>query len=341
MPWISSFPKIANKDTEPDLRWTNIVEKISNIFDDNIIVPPEYSKYTFRQLTKIISEYFEDYEVNFNKIKLLDFSKTAENLLKLLRPGRTSTVLMEGHLIDELKRNYNGVKDGLFVKFILNYINENGSPDQFRVFPKEYYKEMLSIIESFSSGSVYKYLISEIMDKVELASFCKGGDRRARWMLDPIHPEYGNSEECHRVAAKLSYFLIDFIDDDLLRKNKVEKYQNKIHEAKEECFKLFNEVEKKFIEEILPKAVCPMCLSKIHLNDFFRNGRNDELSVVFGHYSFRGNRDQTAHQGKNAFWLHRTCNYIQGEYTIEERVKTLKEIVSKHNSLIIDWEKRG
>jgi coenzyme F420-reducing hydrogenase delta subunit len=48
-----------------------------------------------------------------------------------------------------------------------------------------------------------------------------------------------------------------------------------------------------------------------------------------------------AHQGKNAFWLHRTCNYIQGEYTIEDRVKTLKEIVEKHSLVDINWEDRG
>jgi hypothetical protein len=338
---MSSFSKINNKDTSPDLRWKSIVEKITSIFNENAIVPNEFSNYTYNKLKKLINVYFKDYELNSHIIRKIDFSGTAQNLLKLLRPGKTATVLMEKDLIEELKTTYKGKKEGLFVKFILNYVNENGNKDQFRVLPKESYNEMLEIISQFSSGSVYRFLIKEVLEKIELAAFCKGGDRRARWMLDPIHSEYGTKEECHRVASKLSYFLLDYIDEDLENKEIGHVYKDKINKAKEECFKLLNKDEIIFITETLPKAVCPMCLEKIKLNDFFRNGRNDELSVVFGHYSFRGNRNQTAHKGKNAFWLHRTCNYIQGEYTIEERIKTLNEIVKKHNLNKINWNKRG
>jgi len=342
MAWFSGIPKIGNKDTEPDESWDKITESVLEIFDkENGILPEELEEYTKKDIRKNVFSLLEDIEKNKEKLKHMDCSTNTEVLIKLLRPGRTTTLLVNKREMESLKNKYNGEIKEPYVLIKLKYMDEKGRHPNFRLFATEDYENLLEILRSFKSDSSYYKIIKEILEKIELAAFCKGGDRRARWKLDVVHSEHGEKEDCHKVAAKLTYFLLDILEDDLKKKGILNSKRNKIKVAKENCILLFNDKEKSFVKNIYPKSICPMCLEKIELIDFFRNGRNDTKSIVFGHYAFRGDRTKSVHLGKNAFWIHRTCNYIQGEYTIKKRVIFLKEILDNHKSLKIDWEERG
>jgi len=283
-------------------------------------------------------------EVYKNKKLLLNINSKAvfNELLGILRPGRTTTLLLESQEeIQNLKSTYNGTKDGphTFIKLKVSSLDSKKYPELNLLWKKDY-DTAIEIIVLMTSTSVYYEIMKNLLEKIELAAFCKGGDRRARWKLDPIHPEYAKEANCYGVAAKLVYFILDILEADLSNK-KISQYTNQIKKCKNLCMEEFNELEIKFVSKTLPKCVCPLCLSEINLVDFFRNGRNDPNSIVFGHYEFRGARTGEAHIGKNAFWIHRDCNSIQGIYKIEEIVSYLQEILNKHQQLKINWDSRG
>lgn len=82
----------------------------------------------------------------------------------------------------------------------------------------EDYEAILEILKNYKSDSSYYKIIRDILEKIELAVFCKGRDRRARWKLDVVRSEYGDKNEYHKVAAKLTYLLLDVLEDDLKEK---------------------------------------------------------------------------------------------------------------------------
>jgi hypothetical protein len=337
MGWHSSIVKINNKNSSPDKRWDVIYDSIMEIFNTNSL--PE--GLTSKEIEELLKNSIYDIANQKTKFSNIDNQNGAKQLTKLLKPGKTSTLYIDKHKIELLNKQYGGTKDGYFIKIELNYLDESNKHPTIRLFSEEDYEAILEIIASFNTDNAYKILIQQILEKIELASFCKGGDRKARWDLDQIHSEYGNYEECHKVAAKLVYFLIDIIEFDLTKKNLLKNKTMQIENAKKACASLFTNNELNFINKVLPKGVCPMCLEKIYIVDFFRNGRNDEKSLVFGHYEYRADRNNNAHSGKNAFWLHRTCNMIQGEDTIAERLPKLQKIAQKHNNAKINWDNRG
>lgn len=342
MSWFSGIPKIGNKDTEPDESWDRIFNSVLSIFDkDSTILPRELEGATKKDTKKKIVSLTEDIEKNKGKLKEIDCYTNAEVLIKLLRPGRTTTLLVKENEIEDLEKKYDGEEKGPYIFIKLNYVNEQGKHPNFRLFSVEDYEDILGILRSLKSDSAYYKMISEILEKIELAAFCKGGDRRARWKLDVVHSEYGEKKGCHKVAAKLTYFLLDILEKELNKKSIINEKIEDITSAKENCLLLFNQKEKNFVKNIYPKAACPMCLGGIEIVDFFRNGRNDPKSIVFGHYEFRGDRTRNVHLGKNAFWIHRTCNYIQGEFTIKNRIDFLVEILENHKDSKIKWDERG
>ncbi len=342
MSWYSGIPKIGNKDTEPDSSWDNIFNSVLAIFSkDYTNLPPDLRGKTKKEINRKVQYLITDIKNNKKELEGIDCDSNADILIKLLRPGRTTTILVDKKEVEYLKNKYNGEKVGPYVSIKLKYVDEQGRNPSFRLFPIEDYEYLLDIIKNFKSDSSYYELVSEILVKIELAAFCKGGDRRARWMLDVVHSEHGDKEECHKVAAKLTYFFLDILIRDLENKGILDNKTNKIKKTKEACRLLFDNKEVEFVEKIYPKAICPLCLGNINIIDFFRNGRNDPFSIVFGHYEFRGDKTKSVHLGKNAFWIHRTCNYIQGEYPIKERIDFLKNVLDNHKKYSIDWDKRG
>jgi len=204
---------------------------------------------------------------------------------------------------------------------------------------RDNYRAALEILGTKESEHAYRVLINDLVGKVELTALCRGGDRLARWTLDTINPEYGE-EECYNVASKLLFYILSILEADLTRKG-LDEYLETINNAKNICMERFNEQEVNFLTNIIPPRTCPLCLREIELIDFFRNGRTDSNSIVFGHYEYRGARSGEVHIGKNAFWVHRDCNSIQGVYTIEDVLPVLREIIRRQEEFNIDWEDRG
>ena len=289
-----------------------------------------------------IKELIEAVNDNKDHLLSLDSGTLLDELLVILRPGRTTTLLLDDIAkITDLNQKYDGVKKGAHIYIQLKELSPDSNKyPELKILWKKDYETAIEIIKSLRSSSHYYVIMKNLLTKVELTAFCKGGDRRARWKLDSIHPEYAKEKGCYGVAAKLMYFILDIIEDDLRSKN-ITQYNTELEKCKEICKSEFSEREIAFISQLLPKSVCPMCLEKLELVDFFRNGRNDPKAIVFGHYEYRGARTGDVHIGKNAFWIHRTCNSIQGIYTIEEIINLLNTMVDKHKELTIDWEKRG
>ncbi len=342
MSWFSAIPKIGNKDTAPNYDWDNIFNSVLGIFEKDLVILPSYMETKKKkEIKEEVLNFVKDISSNRTNLENVDSAVCVGELIKLLRPGRTSTLLVERSQMNLLKSKYNGEEQLPYIKIELNYVDEQGRHPSFRLFSIQDYNSILEIIKSYKSDSSYYVIVHDILEKIELAAFCKGGDRRARWKLDEVHSEYGNILECHKVAAKLTYLFLDILINDFKSKNLYDLKKDKIQKAKNYCFKLFNDDERYFLNHIFSEGKCPMCINKIEVIDFFRNGRNDSYSVVFGHYEFRGDKTKNVHLGKNAFWIHRTCNYIQAEYTIKERIPFLKEIIKNQETYNINWDKRG
>lgn len=333
MAWFSGIPRINNKVEEPDKWWDELTQQVLNLFQKNK---------SQKNIKKEVSSFMSS--VNENKINLinLDSGDLARALISFLKPGRTTTLLIENKTkIEKLKEEYSGKNDGAYIHLKLKKLGpDTNKYPEMRLLWAQDYISALKILDSLKSEAAYFELIKNILEKIELAAFCKGGDRRARWTLDTLNPEYATKEGCHGVAARLTYFLLDILEENLKKKQIIFDPQE-ILIAKKICFKKLNDNEIIFVAKKYPLSACPMCLNKIELTDFFRNGRNDPHAIVFGHYEFRGSRTGEVHIGKNAFWIHRRCNSIQGDYTIEEMIPFLEEILRNQKIFRIDWEKRG
>lgn len=341
MAWQSAIPKIGNKDTAPDERWDKLYELTLNIFESKgMNLPEELLGSTKKTIVGTVTALLDNPLKNQSSISQIDSAYSCELLVKNLRPGRTTTLLVDREELNDLLVKYNGSKLGPFGNIVLNYVDEQGRNPSFRLFATDDYLSILKIIDKYRSDSVYYYLMKNILEKIELAAFCKGGDRLARWKLDKVHSEYGEKEGCHQVAAKLLYYVLIILEKELQDKNLLAEHRGRINAVKKAVTSILPKAELNFLGKF-PGELCPMCLERIKIIDFFRNGRADTFSMVFGHYEYRGDKTKNVHVSKNAFWLHRTCNYIQGEYTIKDRIKSLENIVLKQNYYKIKWDDRG
>lgn len=152
-------------------------------------------------------------------------------------------------------------------------------------------------------------LDKKIIDKVELVSFVAKGHRKARWLLNQIDPEYCTKIEAFKVAKKLISLIF-------LSKNGVGINSN--------------------IETDFPKvdfkrdiAKCPICKKEIELTDFNRNAKRDPISIQIGH-DIPLSKALNQHNHRNIFWIHRKCNFLKGERTINETMLDFLEIIKTH-----------
>ncbi|KKK73286.1 hypothetical protein LCGC14_2895350, partial [marine sediment metagenome] len=328
--WFSAIPRIHN-DVAPNERWDRILNAVLVIFEKG----GNARRGERREMKELLESVFE----NRTLIAELDNKIITEELIKILRPGITTTLLLDDeNEIEEIQQEYDGTIQGPYVVISLRNVGPDTKKNpRIRLLWDGNYQAALELLNSKESENAYRALIDSLMVKVELTAFCKGGDRRARWTLDSIHPEYAEEEGCYGVAAKLTFFILDILGEDLNRKNLTE-YEETVNHAKEMCMEEFNEQEINFLINTYPPRTCPLCLREINLIDFFRNGRNDPNSIVFGHYEFRGARSGDVHNGKNSFWIHRECNSVQGIHTVEEIIPILENIVRKQREYEINWE---
>ncbi len=332
-----TFGGIYNKDTEPDSRWDNLFENTLEVFEGK-----GASNINRDERAEIMQMLNTSLSANKERLHSKDYKFVINYLIKILHPGQTSSILIDSiEELNKIKKDYNGTTEGLFTFVNLKYQDGSGKSSEFRLFYSKDYNAAIELLDSFCSDDAYHIKLEDVLGKIELAAFCKGGDRRARWKLDKLHSEYGDFDECHKVGAKLTYLLLDILEDDLKEKGKLMAYADKIEKIKKNCSALMGKKISHFLEKELPRSTCPFCLRKIRLIDFFRNGRNDPFSISFGHYEFRGKRQLSTHTARNAFWIHRTCNYAQGEFEIKERIPFLKEVVNSQEKAKIDWDSRG
>lgn len=148
------------------------------------------------------------------------------------------------------------------------------------------------------------------IDKIEVAAFSIRGKRIARWQLERSHPEYSTKLNTVEAAKKLTWLLL--------------KSKNAPTISHKLCT-LLNK-DKRFTEEI---TCCPVCRETICLDDFKRSGRVDPMSIQMGHL-IPLSRGKDGHNAHNVVWVHRRCNYIQDEQTIEETIETLCQILKRH-----------
>ncbi|MHA1250065.1 MAG: hypothetical protein ACTSRP_08765 [Candidatus Helarchaeota archaeon] len=318
----------------PNERWDRIFNEVLSIFERG----GNARRGERKQIRTLLESVYE----NMDLLKDLDNRIITEELITILRPGITTTLLLnDKRNIESIKNEYNGELDGPYIVVNLKKKGPDTKKNpKIRFLWNQNYLTALELLRLKKSEYAYRALIESLIEKIELTAFCKGGDRRARWTLDPIHPEYAEEEGCYGVAAKLTYFILEILEEDLNKKG-LNEYSKAINKAKKVCMKEFTEKEIEFLTNIYPPRTCPLCLKEIELVDFFRNGRNDPHSIVFGHYEFRGARSGDVHVGKNAFWIHRECNSIQGIHTIEEIIPILEDIINKHKEYNINWKNRG
>lgn len=323
--WFSSIPRNSNKDTSPDSNWESIFNDLAKIFEMKNAKRGEKAK---------ILGLIESLKKNKKILINIDSKAMGQVCLEILKPGLTNTFLVDTKKkFDDIFKDNNGI-----IKKNKEYIEVDGK--EIRILLKEKYKYALDKLNSLTNPSTYDLFIRNFIFKIETTAFCKGGSRRARWKLNSINSEYGDKTDCHDVAAKLTYQFLEILEGDL--ENKEVTFDSaKLKSAKLKCLAELSEKEKNFIINVLPKGVCPLCLRKINLIDFQRNARSDPHSLVIGHYKDQSSRTSEAHKSKNTFWMHRTCNNVQGISTIEEIIPMLKSIVEEQERKKIDWNERG
>lgn len=149
-----------------------------------------------------------------------------------------------------------------------------------------------------------KILDNKNINKIEAASFSIRRYRTVRWKLPPQHIEYSTKEDSLNAAKKLTKLLLNsdfgFVINIRLRK-------------------LLGISKKEFI-------ICPLCNEPLFFYQFYKDGRKDHDSIQMGH-KIPLTRGENTHNGKNVFWAHRDCNFIQGNKTINELFKKMAEIL--------------
>jgi len=151
-------------------------------------------------------------------------------------------------------------------------------------------------------------LNKKIIDKVELTAFVAKGHRTGRWLLNRNDPEYCTKIEAFNTAKKLIFLILN-------SKNGVG----------------VNQIQDDFPEEYFKKEItkCPICKKEITLTDFDKNAKKDPLSIQIGH-DIPLSRTLNQHNSKNVFWIHRKCNFLKGERTVNETMLDFLDIIKTH-----------
>lgn len=171
------------------------------------------------------------------------------------------------------------------------------------------------------------------ISKIELAAFVIRGKRIARWKISKSHPEYATLKNSLCAAKKLTWLL--------LRSDGAPGIPAKLYDGLKcsktsRCALLEGHAENCITRKPLEETTthCPICLESIKFNDFRRNGRTDPLSIQMGHLTPLS-QARRGHNATNVTWAHRRCNYIQDEQTVEETIRTLREILEKHGFRVL------
>lgn len=181
-----------------------------------------------------------------------------------------------------------------------------------------------------------RVLSDKYIDKIEFAAFAIRGKRTARWLLSPDDAEFSTLADALGAAKKLTWLLLKSegaptIPSSLLGRLRCTKSANCIllegHEGKCTDSRSHDGPTK-----------CRICLETIRFDDFERDGRTDPVSIQMGHL-VPLSRATGGHTANNVVWVHRRCNYIQDEQTVEETIKQLCEIVKKHGYIVSDQGK--
>ena len=183
-------------------------------------------------------------------------------------------------------------------------------------------EEWSSILSQLSG-----YIDSDYINKIEVAAFTIRGKRTARWLIPGTDSEFSTIENSTGAAKKLTWLLLGCqggpgLSEALHLSLKCTKLAK--------CFLLEgHDGECSESNRTLEITKCPICREPIKLDAFKRNGRVDPLSIQMGHL-IPLSRTRQGHTANNVVWVHRRCNYIQDEQTVEETINTLCEIVKKH-----------
>ena len=161
-------------------------------------------------------------------------------------------------------------------------------------------------------GKIRGDIQKKTIDKVELTAFVAKQHRTGRWLLRRTDPEYCTKFEAFKIAKKLIFLI-------LLSKNGVG---------------VGNDLEDDFPEKQYPRQIteCPLCKIEIELSDFDKNANIDLTAIQMGH-KIPLSRVSNSHNANNVFWIHRKCNYIKGEQTLQEALDSLIEIIRNHTRI--------
>lgn len=159
-----------------------------------------------------------------------------------------------------------------------------------------------------------KEIKTKYINKIEVAGFSIRGERIARWQLTKEHPEYSTLENALGAAKKLTWLLLKSMNAPTMS---------------DELKFLLNS-KKDFLEEF---TCCPLCKNKIKYEDFELDGRKDLNSIQMGHL-IPLSKIKEGHNKENVMWMHRRCNYIQDEQTLDETIIFLKQILNSHGFVV-------
>jgi hypothetical protein len=170
-------------------------------------------------------------------------------------------------------------------------------------------REWINILDELK-----KVISGKNIDKIEYASFVIRGERKARWLLDRAHSEYSTKNDALGAAKKLTWLLMKSRGAPLISKRLKRLLIN----------------DEKFIDET---TTCPLCKEIIKIDDYNLSGRNDLYSIQMGHLIPLSLKPRS-HNAGNVVWMHRRCNYIQDEQTIDNTINFLKQILKTHEHII-------
>lgn len=189
---------------------------------------------------------------------------------------------------------------------------------------KESPKEWEEITNKLKTIFPKKYL-----EKIELTAFVVRGYRKARWLLKKDDKEYCSKEEALETAKKLTWLMLLSEGNNPIP----EEIRNLLLCKNKDCalFIGHNGLCGQGINEV---TNCPLCKQIISLNDFNKDGRKDPLAIQLGHF-IPLSRQINGHNARNVVWIHRKCNEIQSEQTMDELIKSLMNIVKSHGYNIL------
>jgi len=171
------------------------------------------------------------------------------------------------------------------------------------------------------------HLENKLIDKIEYASFTAKGTRTARWTLATTDPEYCIDADALRVAKKLTSLMLlsnraptmtATLKTLLLCDQTAKCVAYMGHEGA--C------ITQPTSGLYSHPTMCWICGRTLNIEDFRRDARKEADALQLGHRTplSRGYRQHTA---KNVGWVHRSCNTIQGERTLDEVYRDMVTIL--------------